>query len=84
MTERLDPKEGTVECRLCQFSGLCNKDSPHPRDWRRFYLFAVYAHQRRVQWDEYDLRSRLKPLALTKDTLRVFPVPIGIFDVRFT
>lgn len=62
MTERLDPKEGTVECRLCQFSGLCNKDSPHPRDWRRFYLFAVYAHQRRVQWDEYDLRSRLKTL----------------------
>jgi hypothetical protein len=58
----LKPKERSVEQRLLQFSDLCNKGSPHPRDWRRFYLFAVYAHQRRAQWDEFDSRSRLRAL----------------------
>lgn len=53
------PREGTVDYRLWQFSVLCNKTSPHPRDWRRFYLFVVYAHQRRVRWDEYDFRAKL-------------------------
>lgn len=56
------PREGTVEYRLWQFSVLCNKSSPHPFDWRRFYLFVVYAHQRRVQWDEYTFRAKLRAL----------------------
>jgi len=60
------PKEGTVEHRLWQFAILCNKESPHPRDWRRFYLFAVYAHQRKIKWDEFDLRARLAPLGFDK------------------
>lgn len=64
MTEKkLDlPKIGAVELRLRQFAVLCNKGSPHPRDWRRFYLFVVYAHQRQVGWDECDLRSKLRVL----------------------
>lgn len=56
------PRDGTVEHRLWQFAALCNKGAPHPLDWRRFYLFVVYAHQRQVGWDEYDLRARLKAL----------------------
>jgi hypothetical protein len=56
------PKEGTVEHRLCQFATLCNKGSPHPRDWKRFYLFVIYAHQRRAQWNEYEFHTRLKSL----------------------
>jgi hypothetical protein len=59
---RKSPEDGTVEHRLWEFAALCNKDSPHPRDWRRFYLFVVYAHQRRAQWDEYELRARLRSL----------------------
>jgi hypothetical protein len=61
--ERLDrPNKRTVEYRLWQFAILCNKESPHPLDWRRFYLFVVYAHQRRVGWDEFDIREKLKTL----------------------
>jgi hypothetical protein len=56
------PNHGTVEHRLYQFAVLCNKESPHPLDWRRFYLFAVFAHRRQLGWDEFDLRSRLRTL----------------------
>jgi hypothetical protein len=62
-TKRLErPKDGTVEHRLWQFAVLCNKDSLHPLDWRRFYLFVVHAHQRRVGWDELEIRAKLKAL----------------------
>jgi hypothetical protein len=62
LNELKRPKEGTVEYRLWQFAILCNKESPHTLDWRRFYLFVVYAHQRQVGWDELDIRARLKAL----------------------
>src|SRR5580693_1009984 len=62
MTASAHPRAGTVEYRLWQFAVLCNRDAPHPRDWHRFYLFVVYAHQRRVQWDEFTFRSKLRGL----------------------
>lgn len=63
-SKRQNPE--SVEDRLRQFAVVCNKDSPHPRDWRRFYLFAVYAHQRRIQWDEFALRTRLRRLGFNE------------------
>jgi hypothetical protein len=56
------PRSGTVARSLWQFAYLCNKEAPHSRDWRRFYMFTLFAHAKRVGWDEYDLRAKLKKL----------------------
>ncbi|MDR3741473.1 MAG: hypothetical protein P4L40_20845 [Terracidiphilus sp.] len=61
------PIESGAEFRLRQFAILCNQHATHPRDWRRFYLFCVYAHQRRVGWDKYNLQARLKGFGFTPE-----------------
>jgi hypothetical protein len=74
------PKSGTVEHRLWQFAVLCNKDSPHPRDWRRFYYFVIYAHQRRIQWDEYNFRVTL--IALGFDEMHATDFSNAYWHIR--
>jgi hypothetical protein len=72
--DKIEPKHGTVDHRLWQFALICNKNFPHPRDWRRFYLFVVYAHQRRVKWDSSDLKRRLRDLGFGEKYAELFSV----------
>lgn len=58
----LEPRHGTVQHALWRFALLANKDSLHPRDWKRFYQFVAFAHQRHVGWGADDLQRRLRAL----------------------
>lgn len=60
-------REHSAEYLLCRFAKLANQSSLHPNDWKRFYQFVAYAHQRRVGWDTYDIQERLLGLGFTKE-----------------
>lgn len=55
----VQPAGRTVEYSLWRFAQLANKTAPHPRDWKRFYEFVVFAHQRRIKWDAQDVQGKL-------------------------
>lgn len=53
---------------LHSFVGLLNVGMPHPRDWRRFYDFTIYAYQLgQGPFDAPQVRAVLKEESLTQD-----------------
>lgn len=57
-----------VERALWQYAYLAHgSGASHPLDWRRFYKFVVFAHNRRKGWDVGEVKSRLIRYGFSKE-----------------